>query len=165
MIFSTNWGGSKAMRISFRRVQNSETTLTSSVWHSDLVLGPFTALYRSFPKRELWLMRRLGLYDRLDLTFLEVRGFWTTSPPIISRDSVSLCIWARIQTARSIAYFNGCPYLWYTIILHYMFCTTFYDLSLLVGWWSSIRRSIYKFLNVCPFDNKAVAISFKIKYS
>ena len=42
----------------------------------------------------------------------------------------------------------------------------FYDLSTLVGCWSSvyIRRIIYKFLNVCPFDYTAVAVSGKVGY-
>ena len=36
----------------------------------------------------------------------------------------------------------------------------------LVGCWSSvyIRRIIYKFLNVCPFDYTAVAVSGKVGY-
>ena len=36
----------------------------------------------------------------------------------------------------------------------------FYDLSALVGYWGlvSIRKIIYKFLNVCPFDNMAFAV-------
>ena len=43
--------------------------------------------------------------------------------------------------------------------------TTFFDdLSALVGCWSSVstRRIIYKFLNVCPFDNTAVAVGGKV---
>ena len=42
--------------------------------------------------------------------------------------------------------------------------TYFHDLSTLVGCWSSvsIRRIIYKFLNVCPFDYTAVAVSGKV---
>ena len=41
----------------------------------------------------------------------------------------------------------------------------FYDLSALVGCWSSvsIRRIIYKFLNVCPFDYTAVAVCGKVE--
>ena len=40
----------------------------------------------------------------------------------------------------------------------------FYDLSALVDCWSSfsIRRIIYKFFNVCPFDSMAVAVSGKV---
>ena len=41
----------------------------------------------------------------------------------------------------------------------------FYDLSGLVDCWSSvsIRRIIYKFLNVCPFYYTAVAVSGKVE--
>ena len=50
----------------------------------------------------------------------------------------------------------------------YMFVYhTFFDLSALVGCSSSIsiRRIIYNFLNVCPFDYTAVAVSGKIDRS
>ena len=42
---------------------------------------------------------------------------------------------------------------------------TFKDLSALVDCWSSfsIRRIIYQFFNVCPFDNIAVAVSGKVR--
>ena len=42
-------------------------------------------------------------------------------------------------------------------------CTTFYDLSALVGCWSSVsfRRIINKFLGVCPFNKTAVVVSGK----
>ena len=44
----------------------------------------------------------------------------------------------------------------------FIFC----DLSTYVGCWSSfyIRRIIYKFLNVCPFDYTAFAVSGKVGY-
>ena len=50
-------------------------------------------------------------------------------------------------------------------IIH-VFVLHFYDLSTLVGCWSLvyIRRIIYKFLNVCPFDCTAVAVSGKVGY-
>ena len=70
------------------------------------------------------------------------------SPLIVSRDSFSLWTWARVQTARSTAYFNGCPYIFliYYYITIYVCVTHFYDLSALVGCWSSnsIRRIIFK---------------------
>ena len=39
--------------------------------------------------------------------------------------------------------------------------------SILVGCWSSvsIRRIINKFLNACPFDYKAVAVSWEVERS
>ena len=42
----------------------------------------------------------------------------------------------------------------------------FYYLSALVSWSSvSIRRIIYKFINLCPFDYTAVAVSGKVERS
>ena len=43
----------------------------------------------------------------------------------------------------------------------------FADFVSLVGCWSSvsIRRIIYKFLNVCPFDYTTVAVSGKVERS
>ena len=42
----------------------------------------------------------------------------------------------------------------------------FYDLSALVGCWSSvfIKMIIYTFLNVCPFDYMVVAVNGKVGY-
>ena len=55
-------------------------------------------------------------------------------------------------------------FLIYYNITMYIYVTHFYDLSALVGFWSlvSIRRIIYKFSNVCPFDYTAVAIIGKV---
>ena len=50
-------------------------------------------------------------------------------------------------------------------IYHLCFtCIDFYDLSAWSGCWFDvyIRRFIYKFLNVCPFDDTAVAGSGKV---
>ena len=58
-------------------------------------------------------------------------------------------------------------YFWYTIILLVLYI--FVYLSALVSCWSwlvSMRRVFfYKFLNVCPFDNTAVAVSGKVEGS
>ena len=55
----------------------------------------------------------------------------------------------------------------YYYITIYVCVPHFYDLSALVGWYSSfyIRRIIYKFFNVCPFDYTAVAFSGKVERS
>ena len=44
-----------------------------------------------------------------------------------------------------------------------MLCNDFYDLSTLVGFGSSVsvRRLIYKILNVCPFDYTAFVVIVK----
>ena len=60
---------------------------------------------------------------------------------------------------------NDLIFLIYFHITIYVYVPHFYDLSALVGCWSSvsIRRIIYKFLNVCPFDYTAVAVSGKVE--
>ena len=65
---------------------------------------------------------------------------------------------------KMIPFFFCSVYLYITI---YVYVPHFYDLSALVGCWSSvsIRRIIYKFLNVCPFDYTAVAVSGKVERS
>ena len=54
----------------------------------------------------------------------------------------------------------------FDINVFYYICLgiTFYDISTLVDCWSSfsIRRIIYIFFYVCPFDNMAVAVSGKV---
>ena len=75
---------------------------------------------------------------------------------------------ARIQTVRSTAYLNGRHkiFLIYFDITIHVCVPHFYDLSILVGCWSSvyIRRITYKFLNVCPFDYTAFVVSGKVEY-
>ena len=58
-------------------------------------------------------------------------------------------------------------FLIYFYITLYVCVPHFYDLSALVGCWSSvsIRRIIYNFLNVCPFNYTAVAVSWKVERS
>ena len=60
---------------------------------------------------------------------------------------------------------GGCHYIFliYCFLSPYM-CNNFYGLSTSVGCWSSAFtwRIIYKFLNVCPFDYTAFAVSGKV---
>ena len=130
-----------------------------------LMIGPSTALLRSFPKhctltnkavgtiwrelskppqrrqgpdpRPLWLFS--GLFSSLDLSSLSRR----VEHSLLWRISLYICIYCFI-----------------TLRL----CNNFYGISALVGCWSSafIRRIIYKFLNVCPFDYTAFALSGKV---
>ena len=45
----------------------------------------------------------------------------------------------------------------------YIFLIHVYCISALVGCWSAVFiRIIYKFLNVCPFDNTAFAVGGKV---
>ena len=79
------------------------------------------------------------------------------------------CINISSKRKFSTAYFNGCPYIFliYYYITMYVCLPHFYDLSALVGCWSSvsIRRIIYKLLNLCPFDYTAVVVSGKVERS
>ena len=105
----------------------------------------------------------------LVLTSSEATGSWSPSLWLLSRDTFSHWIWARVQTTRSTAYFNGWPYIiliFYDITI-YVCEPHFYNLSALVGCLSSvsIRSIIYKYLNACPFDYTAVVVSGKVERS
>ena len=81
--------------------------------------------------------------------------------PLMS--TVVLYCWCHGDGASVLLYFT--LYI-FDILLYYNIClctTFFYYLSAMVGCWSSvsIRRIIYKFLNMCPFDYTAVAVSEK----
>ena len=60
-----------------------------------------------------------------------------------------------------------CIFLIYYYITMCVCVPHFYDLSALVGCWSSVSiwRIIYTFFNVCPFDYTAVAVSGKVERS
>ena len=134
-----------------------------------LVLGPFTALYRSFLKR-------------CTLTNKAVGTIWRalSKPPQRRQGPDPRPLWMLVGTPSAfgpeLAYrlrvaqptLMDVPiFLIYFYITIYVSVPHFYDLSVLVGCWSSvsIRRIIYKFLNVCPFDYTAVAVSGKVERS
>ena len=134
-----------------------------------LVLGPFTALYRSFLKR-------------CTLTNKAVETIWRAlSKPPQRRQGPDhrplwLLVWTPSVFGPQLAYrlrvsqptlIDVPIFLIYFYITIYVCVPHFYDLSALVGCWSSvsIRRIIYKFLNVCPFDYTAVAVSGKVERS
>ena len=75
---------------------------------------------------------------------------WSSSRLIVSRDSFSLWTWARVQTARSIAYSNGCRYIFLLQCFnnHICLCLHFYDLSACssVDTWSLLGRFFNKYL-------------------
>ena len=90
----------------------------------------------------------------LYLTSSDATGSLSSSPLIVSWDSFSLWTWARVQTARSTAYFNRCPNIFVIYYIYIYVCVpNFYYLSALVGCWSlvSIRRTIYKKIKCVSF--------------
>ena len=100
-------------------------------------------------------------------TSSEATRSWSSSPLIVSRDSFSHQTWARFQPGGAKPALFGCHYIFFLLyhIYHLCFtCIDFYDLSDWSDCWFDvyIRRFIYKFLNVCPFDYAAVAGSGKV---
>ena len=134
----------------------------------DLVLGPFTALNRSFLKH-------------CTLTNKAVGTIWRTlSKPPQRRQGPNPCF-LRLLVGTPSAFGPELLYRlhvaqptlmdvtgYFCILLYYYacLCSHFYDLSALVGCWSleSIRRIIYMFLNVCPFEYTAFVVSGKVAY-
>ena len=65
-----------------------------------LVLGPFTALYRSFLKRCTLTNKAVGtVWRALSKPPQRRTGSWSPSPLNVSRDFFSLWTWAHVQTA------------------------------------------------------------------
>ena len=101
-------------------------------------------------------------------TSSEATRSWSSSPLIVSRDSFSHQTWARFQPAEhSLPYSDVTIYIYFLLYYIYHLCFTcidFYYLSAWGGCWFFvyIRRFIYKFLNVCPFDYTAVPGSGKV---
>ena len=101
--------GSKILEHFWRRPYDP-AIIERTTWH---VLCPFAALFRSFLKRCTLTNKEIGTIWRALFTTPQRRQ----SPDlrlIVNRDSFSLWIWARLQTARSTAYFNGCAYIYWT---------------------------------------------------
>ena len=130
-----------------------------------LVLGPSTALYRSF-------------LEHCTLTNKAVGTIWRdlSKPPQRRQGPDSRPLWLLVGTPLVLgpelasrlvehSHSGGCHYIFliYCFLSPYM-CNNFYGLSTSVGCWSSAftRRIIYKFLNVCPFDYTAFAVSGKV---
>ena len=132
-----------------------------------VVLGPSTALYGPFLKHCTLTNKAVG-------TIL-----WALSKPPQRRQGHDLRpFWLLVGTLSAIrpelAFSraeHSLPYSDITIfifgilyLLSMLYVYQFYDLSAWGGCWFVvyIRRFIYKFLNVCPFDYKAVAGSGKV---
>ena len=131
-----------------------------------LVLGPSTALYISFLKHCTPSNEAMGTIWR-DLS----------EPPQRKQGPDPRPLWLLVETplvlrhelasgGRNIAYSGGCLYIFLIYCFYHLtcLCNNFYGLSALVGCWSSayIRRIIYNFFHVCPFDYTAFAVSGKV---
>ena len=134
-----------------------------------LVLGPFTALYRSFLKRWTLTNKAVGtIWRALSNPSQRRQGpdprpLWLlVGTPSTFGPEVAY----RLRVAQPIL-MDVPIFLIYFYITIYVCVPHFYDLSALVDCWSSvsIRMIIYKCLNVYPFDFTAVAVSEKVEHS
>ena len=157
--------GSKILK-RLRRRQYAQAIIERTI---GFVLVPFTALYRSF-------------LERCTLTNKAVGTLWRalSKPPQRRQCLDPRPLWLLVGTTSAVgpelAYrlciaqpflMDVTRYFWYTFILLYMFVLYIFMTSpILVCCWSSvsIRRIIYKFLNVCPFDYTAFVFSEKVEY-
>ena len=117
-----------------------------------LVLGPFTALYRSFLKRCTLTNKAVGTIWRAlskppqRRQGTDTRPLWlSVGTPSASRPELAYRLRVAHPTLMDVPI-----YFWYTIILLYMFnCVPyFYDLSALVGCWSSVSRDKEDYLHI-----------------
>ena len=129
------------------------------------MLGPFTVLYRPFLKRRTLTIKAVGTIRwALSKPPQRRQGPDSLSPLIVSWDSFSLWTWARVQTARSTAYLNGCPYIF--LIFYDSLCTNFFTSSFLCPRieWSGAYCFCPACLSVCLFVCLSV-VNFNIRYN
>ena len=137
-------------------------------WTICLVLGPFTALYRSFLKRCTLTNKAVGtIWRALSKSPQRRQGpdprpLWLL---VGTHSAFGSELAYRLRVAQH-TLMDVTRYFWYTYITIHGCVPHFYDLSTLVGCWSLvyIRRVIYKFLNVCPFYYTAFLVSGKVGY-
>ena len=131
-----------------------------------LVLGPSTALYRSFLKHCTLSNKAVGTIWR-DLSKPPQRRQGPDPRPLWLLVGTPLVLWRELASKRvqhSLLY-RMSLYIFDILFFHLTcLCNNFNGPSALVGYWSSafIRRTIYKFLNVCPFDYTAFVVSGKV---
>ena len=134
-----------------------------------LVLGPFTALYRSFLKRCTLTNKAVGTIWRA-LSKLPQRRQGPDPRPLWllvgTPSAFGPELAYRLRVAQPTLMDVPICFIYFYITI-YVCVSHFYYLSALVGCWSSvsIMRIIYKFLKVCPFDCTAVAVSGKVERS
>ena len=131
-----------------------------------LVLGPSTALYRSFLEHCTLTNKVVGTLWR-DFSKTPKRSHGPDPRPLWLLVGTPLILGPELASRRAEhSHSGGCLYIFWIYCFYHLtcLCNNFYGLSVLVGCLSSsfIRRIIYKFLNVCPFDYTAFAVSGKV---
>ena len=155
--------GSKIVK-RLRRRQYDPLTIERTI---GLVLGPSTALYGPFLKHCTLTNKGVGTLWRAFSKPPQRRQVLISSPLIVSRDSFSHQTWARFQPGGAEPALFGCHYIFFCYIIFIIYALRVsifmtFPLGWLLVCFSYIRRFIYKFLYVCPFDYRAVAGSGKV---
>ena len=79
--------------------------------------------------------------------------------------NLTILLSVHLHTTQFLFVFLYNIYFWYIIFINYAVCVLIFmtsPLGVAFGLLSILRRFIYKFLNVCPFDYTAVAGSGKV---
>ena len=120
------------------------------------VIGRSTALY--------WSSRRLGQY----MSKPPQRSYGPHPHPLCLLVGTPSVFGPKLASRRAehSLLWRTSLYIFFDILFYQLSClrNNFYGRSALVGCWSSvfIKRIIYKFLNMCPFDCTAFAVSWKV---
>ena len=127
------------------------------------VLGPSTALNRSFLKHCTLTNKAMGTIWRY-FSKPPQRRQGPDPPPLWLLVGTLLVLGPELAFRRAEhSHSGGCLYIFLICCFYHLTCLCYnlYGLSALVGCWSLafIRRIIYKFLNVCPFDYTAFVVS------
>ena len=136
-------------------------------WTIGLVLGPSIVLYRSFLEHCTLTNKAMGTIWR-EVLKPSQRRQGPDPRPLWLLVGTPLDLGPELASRRAEhSHSGGCLNI-FSISCFYdltYLCNNFYDLSVLVGCWSSafIRRNFfYKFLIVCPFDYTAFGVSGKV---
>ena len=131
-----------------------------------LVIGPSTALYRSFLGHCTLTNKVVGTIWR-ELSKPPQRRQNPDTRPLWLLVGTPLVLVAKLASRRADhSHSSGCLDIFLIYCFYHLtcLCNNVYDLSVLAGCWPSafIRMIIYKFLNVCPFDYTAFAVCGKV---
>ena len=135
-------------------------------WTIGLMLGPSTALYRSFLAHCTLTNKAVGAIWR-DLSGPPQRRQGPDPRPLWSLVGTPSVLGPELASRRAEhSHSGGCLYIFLIYCFYHLtyLWNNYYGLSALVGCWSLafLRRIIYKLLNVCPFDYMAFAVNGKV---
>ena len=103
--------------------------LVERMWYPHLGIEPCVTAYKKLIPNcamlfvQKWLLPQIHNFVNFMVSQCLYHQFFLIISELIQ---CYLWTWARVQTARSIAYFNGCPYIFDILLYYYIcLCTTF----------------------------------------